>query len=438
MRKKITLASIALLFFSISSVFWAYTPSQKDLVSLEKSKQKIYLSYDENPQKPYEVKQNIWEFYTFYKWKEVETYFLKFIEVITDEYIKSYEEKLKIEEEKKKEEDKQKQEEQQSQNTQNDKDLEIPKIDNVINDLNNKLSVLTKETTTVSKFEIEPKDDNVYLKNVYLRNFWTVSDISRLFEEVYLVNEDNRIYSKWYAKNWYLYFDLSSQVLLKEWAANMLYVKAVLRQANNQNETWELKFELSTPSDAVFWTLNWINAISYANWKYVTINNTTISNPIITYITYNDTSITSPSFDVSYSQWLAFGIFNNSKYKLELKAFDIKIQWSARPTMDENTRFVVRVRWTNQIFGSALLKEWNSTTWVLRINYWWWDAYNYISPNENTEYIVEIDHTWANPEWNREMRLDNIIIWDWFGWTISDLNQYSNTGLPWSYYSFKY
>jgi hypothetical protein len=89
---------------------------------------------------------------------------LNFINSVTDEYIKSYEDNIKAEEEKQKiEEEKQKEKEKEEIS-------KLPDFDNVIKAQDEKLSILTKDTKTIANFSIEPKYDHLYLENVYFEN----------------------------------------------------------------------------------------------------------------------------------------------------------------------------------------------------------------------------------------------------------------------------
>lgn len=431
MKKNKLLLGWFIFLFTFSSLFWAYTPSKEELKLFDRAETLINDMYKEKPNKAYAVQKNIWSFFVQYKNSEAGTFLLKFIEKTTEEFINDYEIQVKVDEEKKEQENK-------DEDKQKEEWQTIPKIDNKIDEYNRKLDVLKKDTTTVAQFELTPKNDSIFLKNVYLQNTWTVKDITRIFEEVYLVDRDNRIYAKWYVQDDYLYFDINNNALLKEWANNEVFIKAILREASNKNEVWEIVFKLATPSNATYWTLNWINATSYANWKYVTINDTKINNPIKTHISYNNTTVwTETDFTANYNEGLYFSIANNSDNRLELKAFDIKISWSAVNTLNSDVRFVVKVKWTNQIFWTAFMSDRNSSTWIIRVNYGWWTS-DYISHNSKTEYVVEIEHKSSNPSWTREMRLENIVIWDWFGGTISNLNEFSNTGVPGDYYIYRY
>jgi hypothetical protein len=115
----------------------------------------------------------------------------------------------------------------------------------------------------------------------------------------------------------------------------------------------------------------------------------------------------------------------------------LQIAWSFLSSLDENTRFMLKVKWANSIFGTAYLKNMNTTTWLLSVNYWW-SAYNYISANSYIDYILEIEYSWWTPSGSREIRLNNVIVWDWFWWTITNLNQYSDVWVPTDVFYYKY
>jgi hypothetical protein len=75
-------------------------------------------------------------------------YFLNFIDEITDDYIKSYENKLALELENK----------------------EKQNIEDITTSQTDKLKILDKETKTLATISLKPQDENVYLNNVYFEN----------------------------------------------------------------------------------------------------------------------------------------------------------------------------------------------------------------------------------------------------------------------------
>jgi hypothetical protein len=131
-------------------------------------------------------------------------------------------------------------------------------------------------------------------------------------------------------------------------------------------------------------------------------------------------------FESSYSQALWFRVYNNSNKRLELKNFVFNVWWSFLDTAGSNTKFILKVKWTNQVFWEQTLASisWNNLT----ISHSW-DAYKELSANTFTDYILEIEHS-SSPTWSREIKLYNLIVWDGFWWTITDLNNYSNIWVP--------
>jgi hypothetical protein len=217
-----------------------------------------------------------------------------------------------------------------------------------------------------------------------------------------------------------------------------LYVKAIIRQPTNKNQIWELKFQIKTPQNSPIWTLNGIRATSYSNWSFVTISPISNPNPITTLVTYNDVKIVKDeNFEPTYNQAIWFKMYNNSAKKLEIDSFVLQIAWSFLNGLDENTRFILKEKWTSSIFSTAYLKNMNTTTWLLSFNYWW-NAYNFISANSYVDYILEVEYFWWAPSGSREVRLNNVIVWDWFWWTITNLNQYSDIWIPTEVFYYRY
>jgi hypothetical protein len=100
---------------------------------------------------------------------------------------------------------------------------------------------------------------------------------------------------------------------------------------------------------------------------------------------------------------------------------------------------MLKVKGTNQIFWTAFLKSMNTTSGLLMINYWW-NALNFLSANTYMDYILEFDYAGENvSSWSsREIRLNNLIVWDGFGWEITNLNSYSNIWMPTDVFFYRY
>jgi hypothetical protein len=63
-----------------------------------------------------------------------------------------------------------------------------------------------------------------------------LSDISDLFKELYLVDYEDRIISRGFVYNNYLYFDVSVDILLKQGIKYDFYVEAILEQPTSKSQ----------------------------------------------------------------------------------------------------------------------------------------------------------------------------------------------------------
>ena len=139
-------------------------------------------------------------------------------------------------------------------------------------------------------------------------------------------------------------------------------------------------------------------------------------------------------FSPTYNNALEFRVTNDSKNRLTLKDFEFKINGSFLNSLDKTSQFILKRKWTNREFGRANLSSMVNDT--LTITYTW-DEYDFISANSFSEYTLEINHA-SNVSWTREVRLNNIVIWDEKNGYITNLNNYSNTWLPWDVSVYRY
>jgi hypothetical protein len=150
---------------------------------------KVSKIFENDISKAYNLDKNINNLLPKYRDNTRNKAILNYLKNFTSNNIKSYEkkllEKIKLEEKKLEEITKKEKEE---------------KIQAEIIDLEkkyiNKLPVLNRETKTISTFTIEPKFDHIFLKNVYLKNTGTVTDMTNIFEKVYLVSDENAIFAE--------------------------------------------------------------------------------------------------------------------------------------------------------------------------------------------------------------------------------------------------
>ena len=89
--------------------------------------------------------------------------------------------------------------------------------------------------------------------------------------------------------------------------------------------------------------------------------------------------------------------------------------------ISDDSEFIIKKKWTNMIFGTATKDSIVNGSLIIIHN---WNDLDYISPNLSSEYVLEINHIWIL-EWNRVIRLENIVVLDWIWWTIDNLNEYN-------------
>lgn len=310
----------------------------------------------------------------------------------------------------------------------------VPQIDIDLKKQNESLKYLELDNLkTISSFSVEAKYDHIYLKNIYLKNTWTISDINWLFNDIYLVDGDNKIVSMWYVEGNYFYFNISSYIIKRDETRNF-YIKTLINIPENINQTWELSLNFSSPLNALNGTSNWLRAISYSNWNFIS-SNAKIFDIRKTFISKNSFFIKKWDFVASYYDINWFSIENSSiKENLDLVSFEFKVYWSFLDSLPDSAEFVLKKKWSNQVFWRWTKASIVNGSLVISLN---WDDYNYISPNSIGDYILELNYNW-NISWFREVKLENIVISDWFWWTIDNLKNYSDFWFNDIVYYYKY
>lgn len=419
--KKLILFFVISLFLCNSSIAYEFT--QKEINQISNFKSQVKIVYDKNPNKAYQTKAKLEKLLSSYPNDSKNYAILNYIYTYTKDYILSYE--IKYLQQKRKEEETEKQK----------KEDEIKTLKTVLElqkTYLNSFSKLSKNTTTISNFLIESKYDHMYFKNIYFENIGSLWDLTWIFEEIYLVDNGNNILSNGYVIWNYIYFDINKNYLLEKGKNYDFYVKTILRDL--KTKSWEIKLKISTPINAQIWALYGIRAISYSNWKYASseINITSFSSTLVTQASPLYWKVV--NFSPTYNNALEFRIINDSKNKLIIKDFEFKIDGSFLNSLDKNSQFILKGKWTNIEFGRANLSSIVNNT--LKITYTW-DWYDFINANNFSEYTLEINHA-SNVSWTREVKLNNIVIWDEKNWYITNLNNYSNTWLPWEISFYRY
>lgn len=419
--KKLIIFFVISLFLYNSSIAYEFT--QRELSQISNFKSQAKKAYDKNPDKAYQTKVKLEKLLASYP-KDTKNYaILNYLYTYTKDYILSYE--INYLEQKRKQEEAEKQKKQEEIQT-------LKTVWELQKSYLNSFSKLTKSTTTISSFSMQPKYDHIYFKNVYFKNTWSIWDLTGVFEEIYLVDNDNYILSNGYVIWNYIYFDINKNYLLEKDKNYNFYVKIILRDL--KSKSWEIKLKISTPINAQIWALYGIRATSYSNWKYAS-SEVNITSSISTLVTQ-----ASPlywkvaNFSPTYNNALEFRVTNDSKNRLTLKDFEFKIYGSFLNSLDSSSQFILKKKWTNREFGRANLSSLVNNT--LTITYTW-DEYDFISANSFSEYTLEINHA-SNVSWTREVKLNNIVIWDDKNGYITNLNNYSNTWLPWEVSVYRY
>jgi len=84
--------------------------------------------------------------------------------------------------------------------------------------------------------------------------------------------------------------------------------------------------------------------------------------------------------------------------------------WNFLNFISDDSEFIIKKKWTNIIFGTATKDSIVNGSLIITHN---WNDLDYISQNLSSDHVLEINHIWT-PEWNREIRLENIVVLDWF------------------------
>ena len=281
----------------------------------------------------------------------------------------------------------------------------------------------TKEYKILSSFDFEARIDHIILQNVYLKNIGSVQDL-QVIHDVYLVTDSHKIITQWYIVWEYFYFDIWNFIIKRDFIEKFHIVWKIYDPASIQ-QTWELILDFSTPNNAVLGTSNGLKAISYSNWSNLTWN-VQIPSPIKTLLTKSNYFVNPNDFTPSFQKALEFRLSNKWSQRLDIKSFEFKIYWSFLNSLWENTEFVLKRKNSNQIFWKATKQDIINNSLVILHN---GNDLDFISGKSENNYELEIIHEW-NPTGSREIILQNIILWDGFGWFLSNLDTYSNSWLP--------
>lgn len=419
--KKLIIFFVISLFLYNSSIAYEFTQRELNQISNFKSQAKKF--YDKNPDNAYQIKAKLEKLLNNYG-KDTKNYaILNYLYNYTKDYILSYE--INYIEIKRKEEEALKQK--KLEETQN-----LKKVSDIQKTYLNSLSKLNKSTTTLSSFSLEPKYDHIYLKNVYFENTWSIWDLTGVFEEVYLVDNEDYILSNGYVIWNYIYFDVNKNYLIEKNKNYNFYVKTILKDL--KSKSWEIKLKISTPINAQIWALYGIRAISYSNWNYAS-SEVNISSSITTLVTQASPVYSKiENFSPTYNTALEFRVNNDSKSKLTIRDFEFNIYGSFLNGLDTSSQFILKRKWVNREFGRANLSSLVNNTLTITHT---WDEYDFISANSFSEYTLELNHA-SNVSWTREVKLNNIVIWDEKNGYITNLNNYSNTWLPWEISVYRY
>lgn len=439
--------------FAITSHTYAYDLTDKDRQNLQNFEKIVYNIFDNTPQKAFVLEYRAKLLLQSLDQDTKNYALIENVIKITSKYISTYlvnsddseQENQSEEDDKDDDYHEQSNGSSSSNNNQDGNEQDIEKDDNDESSDNlygrptYKQSVSNLEILwgwdykTMSSFTLEPSRDGLYLKNIYMQNIWSLQHMWPIIEELYLVDDNNKILSNWYVIDDYIYFDIFAEIFMERDTLYNLDVVAKLWQADNKMETGEIIFDFSAPSDALQGTSNGIRAISYSNWGYIA-SNAQINDKIKTFVSYNSWFVSSLDFAPWYRQAAKFRVNNFSDEKLELKSFKFRISGSFMNYVNNDSKFTLWVDGSSREFGSWLVGD--IVDWYLVITKTW-DAYDFISQNSYTDYVLEIDNK-GTTDWSREVRLENIVVWDGFGGTIDNLNDYSNTWLPMDEFYYRY
>ncbi|MDD2871496.1 MAG: hypothetical protein PHS49_05905 [Candidatus Gracilibacteria bacterium] len=417
---------IILLLLFIGSTTYGYDLPEKNQKIVDNINAKVLKIYDTNPTKAYDLVDKINDLLPKYIEKPIIYYSLIAILDFSEEYIIKYESTIINNQSGVKNDGK--------ELVENKNETFIAQID--IDIKNKKDSLLILDNTDLKKlssFDIEAKVDHLYLKNIYLKNVGTVSDINGVFGDVYLVNSENKIVSKGYVSNNYFYFDMSDYIVKRN-TLEKFYVYSAINIPENNNQVGELILNFSTPLDALLNTSNGLRATSYSNGSFIS-SSTNILNPVKVLISNTRFVVsTLDDFVPSYSQSIGFVVKNIGEEQIELNTFVFQVNGGFLTNLGANTEFVLKRKGSDLIYGTGSKSD--IVNGKLTIIYSGND-FNYISAYSSSEYVLEINHV-GNPEGLREIILDNLSIGDGFGGTINNIKDYLEYSLPSSPVDYRY
>lgn len=313
-----------------------------------------------------------------------------------------------------------------------DDDLEL--FDWNDNDKFNKFSDLNFQN--ILSFNLEILNDNWLFSNVYIKNVWDNLDLNYLINEAYLIY-DWLILWNWYVifSDWYYFLHFP---ILNDWfklSRSGFYEFEILvdfREPTNSNHIWEIEFIIwENPTGLVNEFYNWFRIISLSNWSLINVDVSSFRSvkKLIwssSFFSYSD--LFSPSYSILYefvmSSWLK---------RLDLSIFKFDLHWSFLSSLSEDAEF--RLYYNNSLFGKLYKSDVIDWRYIVFSNNW--VSLDFISPFSNWFFRLELHNQW-NVSWSREIRLNNVIIWDWFWWYIDNLNDYYNSWLPWYFSIYRY
>ncbi len=286
----------------------------------------------------------------------------------------------------------------------------------------------------ILSFDLEPRFDDWLLTDVYTFNVWDDLDLNHLVDEAVLLHDDKKLsYAYVEEEDWeyYLHFDLWSEhffMTRNNYYTFDLYLK--INKPRSADHIGKLEFSLwTTPLDARDWTSDGIRVLSSGSGMPMNTNLDFRTNT--QHLVLKSWVLIDNIDDLSYTNAYKFDLHVWDE-RLQLYEFKFDITGWFVNNLPDSAEFVLY--YNNNIFDRISASELSDGYLVFEHT---WDADDFISARSSWNFRLEIQWQ-SGVSWSRDIRLQNIVIWDGFWWKIENLNDYSNTWLPADWQTHRY
>lgn len=415
---------IVIMFAIVMSSIWyanAYQLSQEDQKVLEEFFIRAEQVFQDNPERADVVLSRVEAWLEEYSSNPRINFVFESIKDFIVVWQENYQQQKddKPSEETKEQEDEKEEVDDEEDKTQDDQSQD--QIDEKIEDMKDVLS-----------FGIEARFDNIRLEDVYLENIWEELDLNYLVKDVSILVDWEKVWVGYVKDDNYIHIDVDNYVIPRDEYV-MFDIKAEFNRPSIQEHIWELEFKIWQPPSARSGSVWWIRAISESNGNYVSVSVDT-SRPQTTLllkadIMWKPADQFQPSYNIAYK----FDLLASND-RLQIHDIIFQVQWSFLQQISEDAEFVLYESDSREVFDSKTKEDIKDNKLVFSYE----NGSYTISSWASQTFQLEISRKWSVSSTTREIRLDNVVIWDWFWWRIENLSDYSNTWLPMRWQTYRY